>query len=287
MLWVLQENLYKEYRYQRFVEAVQRLNQEVVFVKVVPFVNKLIPPDMSLSDLDVDNIVELTISTNNVIAFGTLTLGRIAIERGWTPGVYTNSNFDYRVWSQRYGLDNIVNSESVVGNIKDIHIPPDWDWVFLRPVLDDKAFTGITLSKHDFHDWKMQYSIIEPGLSTPLHKDTVIMVSPAQDIQAEYRMFVVDREVVTGSLYKRQYTTLYDENVDNDVYWFAASMAQQWEPADAYVLDIARVNDELKVLEVNTINSAGFYHADPQKIVMALINMEKYGRKYFAGSILI
>jgi hypothetical protein len=40
------------------------------------------------------------------------------------------------------------------------------------------------------------------------------------------------------------------------------------------VLDVGRVGDQLKVVEVNTLNSAGFYAADMQKLVEAIEAME-------------
>jgi len=43
-------------------------------------------------------------------------------------------------------------------------------------------------------------------------------------------------------------------------------------------MDIADTPDGLKVIEINNINSAGFYDADPQKIIMAIEEMVKYNQ---------
>lgn len=40
--------------------------------------------------------------------------------------------------------------------------------------------------------------------------------------------------------------------------------------SDAYVLDICRTDDGLKIIETNCINAAGFYAADLGKLVSAL-----------------
>ncbi len=40
--------------------------------------------------------------------------------------------------------------------------------------------------------------------------------------------------------------------------------------AHAYVLDVCRVNGDIKILETNCLNAAGFYAADLHKLVVAL-----------------
>jgi len=44
-----------------------------------------------------------------------------------------------------------------------------------------------------------------------------------------------------------------------------------WRPADAYVLDVCELEGgTTKIVEINTINSAGFYAGHVQDIVLAL-----------------
>lgn len=53
-------------------------------------------------------------------------------------------------------------------------------------------------------------------------------------------------------------------------------MIAKWQPHDAFVLDVCSVPDDgdgwlgIKVVEINTLNSAGFYAANIPKLVMAL-----------------
>ena len=49
MKWVIQDNLYNEDGYVRFIDALDRLDQDYEVVKVVPFAHELIP--------DVDYVV--------------------------------------------------------------------------------------------------------------------------------------------------------------------------------------------------------------------------------------
>ena len=274
MLWVVQTNLYNETGYVRFLEALVRLDIEHVIVKPVPFTSIILPADFDSMTQDVETTPEPVIDTDQkVMVMGATTLTRIAQERGWTPGTYLNDNFDFSVWRDGFGHDNVLNSDATVGAIWDIAIPAG-DWLFLRPVLDSKSFTGMVLSQYDISDWLQSMSMIDEEEFTPLHKNTEIMISSAKTINAEYRMFVVDGKFVTGSLYKSGSTVRADENVDQDVIEFTQQMTDKWSPAAAFVIDIARTPDGLKVIEINNINSAGFYAADVQKIVYAITQLE-------------
>jgi len=44
-------------------------------------------------------------------------------------------------------------------------------------------------------------------------------------------------------------------------------MVDRWQPAEAFVIDIAKTYDGLKVIEINNFNSSGFYSCDVYKIV--------------------
>jgi hypothetical protein len=62
------------------------------------------------------------------------------------------------------------------------------------------------------------------------------------------------------------------ENYDDETRFteFAQRMVDKFQVAEAFVLDVCEADDELKVVEVNCINCAGFYRADMYKLTMAL-----------------
>jgi len=275
MLWIVQNNLYNEAGYVRFIEALDRLELEYLVIKPIPFTNQFLPADFDSATQEVDDVEEPFIDTSKkVLAFGATSLSRIAKARGWNPGTYHNENFDYSIWREGFGWENILNGDAGVGAVHEMINSFDGDWLFVRPVEDTKAFTGMVMSCYDLHDWLQSISMIEEEEFSPLHRNTEIMISSAKPILAEYRLFVVDGKVVTSSLYKQGNQTLYREDADDDVLEFAAEMINKWQPATAFVLDIARTDWGLKVIEINTINSAGFYAADVQKIIMALEELE-------------
>jgi len=90
----------------------------------------------------------------------------------------------------------------------------------------------------------------------------------------ETRFFVVDGKIVTGSLYKRGNKVIYDSNIDPDVQKFAQEMVDFWQPNRAFVIDIALTPDGCKIVEINNINSSGFYASNVNKIIDAIEGME-------------
>ncbi len=288
MLWVIQNNLYNERGYVRFIEALERLGVDHLIVKPVPFTNILLPADFDSMTQNIEDVQEPYIDNNQkVIVFGATSLNRVAMAKEWTPGTYLNDNFNFGVWRDGFGVENVLNGDANIGTVIDIKIP-NHDWLFIRPIHDNKAFTGMMLSKYDLDDWMKSISIIEATDEfLLLHKNTEIMISSAKKILSEYRLFVVNGKIVTGSMYKRGSQVIEDENVPEDVLDFAYDVIGNWQskvdmrlipnvrvPAKAFAIDIAIVPEGMKVIEINNINSAGFYAADVQKIIMAIEDME-------------
>lgn len=287
MFWVVQNDLYNEAGYVRFLEALERLSVDYIIVKPIPFTNQFLPADFDSTTQEVDDVEEPYIDTNQkVIVMGAVSLSRIARNRGWIPGTYLNNNFDFETWRDGFGKENILNSDSITAKICDsIDITNMSDHLFVRPVDDSKAFSGTIMEKNDFFDWKQSISIIKEEEFQPLHKNTKIAIANYKKINVEYRFFIVGGKIVTGSLYKQGSMVRSSDIIDDDVLWFTARMIHRWEPADAFVIDIANTKDGFKVIEINNINSAGFYAADCQKIVSALEDLENYGRTRKHGEI--
>jgi hypothetical protein len=196
-----------------------------------------------------------------------------------------NENFTYEKWSEGFGLENILNPDSIVQRLGNYFDLSDFegDNVFVRPVLDSKTFNGEVKSKYDFKDWQLSIKFMDDFMTDELidipmlNKDTVIAVSAAKKIYSEYRLFIVNRKIVTASMYKLGSDLTISADVDERILHFARIMLQTWIPALAFVMDIADTPDGLKVIEINNINSSGFYACDPQKIIVAIEDLVRIG----------
>jgi hypothetical protein len=105
--------------------------------------------------------------------------------------------------------------------------------------------------------------------------DTLVSISPVQNLNAEYRFFVVGGKVIDGSLYRICGQGLCQPVTKPDIFEAAQEKADIWLPHPNCVMDIAIVDDEMKLVEFNCINGSGFYYNDINKIVGALSEYAK------------
>lgn len=204
----------------------------------------------------------------NLFVLGSYRLSRMATERGFYPGSFSNEHFNYASWTQHWTKANMLNGEYLKQKVTDIQIPEHWDSVFARPLEDDKLITGGLFKKED----------LLMALATKIteaHKDKFLIISEKKTILAEYRFFVIDGKVITGSLYKIRGQLITSESIDKDAAVYAQEMVDLWSPSQAFVLDIALTDKGPKIIEVNNISSAGLYKSDVSKIVTEMEELLK------------
>ena len=142
--------------------------------------------------------------------------------------------------------------------------------MFLRPIHDSKVFAGGVFNRQDFMDWWRKVVVLEFDYGNTLTKDTIIQVVPLKKIFSEHRFWVIKGRVATSSTYKIGRTVMYQSLAADSMFQkFAEERIAEWQPDEAFVIDICDTEDGLKIVEINTINSCGFYAADIQKLVMA------------------
>ena len=67
---------------------------------------------------------------------------------------------------------------------------------------------------------------------------------------------------------------MYAPDVDERLDRFVMDAIADWQPHRAFVIDVCDTPDGPRIVEINTINAAGFYAGDVQRIVAALEEME-------------
>ena len=256
MHWIVQSNLFREEAVIELIDTLNRLELKNTLIKTIPF-TKILEPEPE------------TIPGEKIITIGSTSLARIAKDRGWTPGSYWNDNFNYQSCLDNYG-SMMFNANAFIIPFRELRkgILP----AFIRPLDDMKSFNGgIVYPEEGFEEW--QENINRYG--DTLTGDTLIVVAPPRDdIYAEYRFFVVDGKVVTGSSYKMGGVAFQKLTVPEEVYAYAQTAVDIWSPDRAFVLDIADASNGLKVIEINNLNSAGMYNCNVGKIIIALEDME-------------
>lgn len=264
MHWILQNNLFNEIGWVELYETLERFKLPHSVHKVIPFIGQITP------DINPEG---------KVICFGSYSLRHLAKERGWTPGVYDLEPSTFEVQKEHWGK-LMLNYDSVVTRFADAVVD---DLKFVRPIDDTKSFAGRVFEPEEFKKWQYDVCQLKVEDGSTINNNTLIQVSSPKKIYSEYRCWIVDRKIVTISQYKLGDRVVY-KNVDNDVgreaYQFAWSVLKGnifantsldgWMPQPAFCLDVCETPDGWRIVEINTINSAGFYAANMTSLVNAL-----------------
>jgi hypothetical protein len=258
--------------YQWLIKVLERYDIKYTMVKVVPEENILILPNFDTFKRQPTELDNIEIENNTpIFPFGCMGLSRVSNLRGWKPGALTNEQFTFEKWSVGFGLENLLNPASEIMRFGD-ELKFDKSMFFVRPCEDNKSFAGQVISRDNFLEWQKVILEINDTRSK-LNKETKITVAPFQNIINEARMFIFDGKVVTGSYYKFGAKVRSEEVKNSDpVIDYTNKMVENYQPAKAFVIDIALTENGYKVIEINGINSVGLYNADVEKFVQAVEN---------------
>jgi len=209
-----------------------------------------------------------------VIFYGSLqTARRLQQKAKWIPGVYaTLPNYEcthYYAYLGKY----LLNSDYVMLPFGELNRRKDWllktlgnnGCLFIRPSSGFKIFTGKVVYKET---WDKDIELL--GWYDVEPEKTVVVAEP-RNILKEWRIVIVDKKVVTGSLYRSCGTVDQQSGLPQDVLDYANEIASQgFQPDRAWTADICQVSDGLQLLEIGSFSCAGLYKCDMQKVVQAV-----------------
>ena len=265
MHWIVQNNLHREHGHIQLIDFLTKMDIPFTEVKVVPF----------SYDLPLEERMEPFVNPPNpVMISGSVALAHAAKTAGWIPGSFHNENHDYQVWKQHYG-NHLLNADAIVCRFSEVI--DTWDEFFIRPCGDTKSFSGLCLDWEEFKLWKHKILDLKEYYTT-VDENTMVMYGPIKQIYREARFFIVDGKVVTYSTYKIGSSIIHVQETPPTMIEYAERMVDIWQPARAFVIDIALTDDAddgyNKIIEINGINCSGFYEIDIQKFVMAIEEMD-------------
>lgn len=91
----------------------------------------------------------------------------------------------------------------------------------------------------------------------------------------EYRLFIVDDNVVSSSKYAENGRANFSRDVPNNIVEFGKKIALEQRPAEDYVLDLTEYNGQIKIVEYNNINTSALYCSDINKLIDVILELEK------------
>jgi hypothetical protein len=219
---------------------------------------------------------------DRVVIFGYYSAQAFSKARGYKPGVFElNPYVLEQAWQPH--LLNPRDSAAFV-RVRDIadRVPDDGRRYFVRPVEDSKTMSGMVLSSAEIRAKAAAVMDVAPEqlIQGKLAPDTELLLSVPVTIQKEWRVWIVAGEVVTWSLYKMAGKMVVRQEIDQDALDFVRTMVEV-NPgySDAYVIDICRTENGLRIIETNCINASGYYEADLQKLIFAIEDLGSAGSK--------
>jgi hypothetical protein len=252
MHWILQDNLFNESAYEELLATLERFELPYSIHKVIPFIGELVP--------------EPELDHKNVICMGSYSLRHYAKKKIWAPGVFDLAPCTFEIQREKWG-EEMLNYDSQVVKFKNAAVLDD---AFIRPIEDSKVFAGKVFSAAEFHEWQEKVCVLNEDYGNSLTKDTFIQVVSPKLIHAEYRFWIVHGDIICASMYKLGQRVIYSDQVNEVVFDYVRDRIATWQPHAAFVIDVCETPDGMKIVEINTLNSSGFYACNIQKLVMAL-----------------
>jgi hypothetical protein len=283
--WLIQDVGLRVSQIYRKFDALSFMNENVSGIGVIakhPYITGLedaIEDDLEtkyvlLTGVKVLNLLKSANCISDVVEFPTEFHIRNSdvILKSLIDGMY----YDYEKFDQAYyGKLNLplLNQSAIYIPIKDNLKTSFNERKFIKPSRDLKAFDAgileIGVSVEDF---------IMSKDRQPFFIDENLVVSDVIEMNDEFRFFVVDGEVVSGSYYRKGGIVGEHAIVPEIMFDIAKEYTAMYTPADIYTLDLARLKDgSVKIVEYNCFNCSGVYLCDLVKTYSAIKNkLNKY-----------
>jgi hypothetical protein len=172
---------------------------------------------------------------------------------------YNEQNFDQAFYGN-FDLPLLNKGAKLYPIEQNLYLKFDTD-VFIKPSKDQKAFNaGILEAGQTIYDF----------VNSQTHQNTYLtelaVIAPCKIITAEYRFFVVDKEVITGSRYRFADRVNISDIVPNNVLDCAKEYAKLYQPHDIFTMDLAETPNGISIVEYNCWNASGLYKTNIAKI---------------------
>lgn len=245
----------------RLIKVLEERGIRHDVVRKPPFADYLVAMTRDPATRDDEPVVIR--SDEPVFAYGSTTIGLVSDLSGWSPGYIDAPEMLEAI--SHWG-EHMLNHDVQVAEIGSM-TPPQGSF-FIRPDTDGKAFPGTVTDDEEFEGWRARLLDVKGWTSLPA--DTRVLYGPVKRILAEWRLAVVDGRVAASSQYRLNNRMHLVEGAPDEVLDYAHARIAEWRPRTAFVMDICQTEDGLRIVETNSISSAGFYRMDMAAYVSAI-----------------
>lgn len=252
--WVIQRNLTN-------VEDLLQLKQRCDSIGVTYIEFDIIPFTGQLPDFD---------KSRHSIFYGSTTMGKLVYENdSLNKGFFFNEqSFSIANYFENWGK-HMLNYGALVTSFSEL-MSKEYaldKLLFIRPDDDSKSFSGEVKKYGEIRDWYERLKMFD---NTSLSLDSKIIVSEPYQLRYEWRLWIVNKQVVAASKYREDFKLKKERGCPAAVIQFAEERCRDYTPHDIFVMDICESGDSYYIVECGCLNSAGFYNADIGAIVSSV-----------------
>jgi hypothetical protein len=102
------------------------------------------------------------------------------------------------------------------------------------------------------------------SLIAAIGPETLVVIAPEKQIDAEWRFVICNGKVITGCRYLPDESTIFPRSSFRLAQAIASCI---WQPDICYTVDIAESFGKTYLLEINSFSCAGLYMCDLESIV--------------------
>lgn len=255
MKFFVQTNLRSEEDNDLFRNTISRY-ADYVPVVVIPFSDSLELDGFEESD----------------VLFGSTTMILTASKHPeYSKGIWYKTDWFTGTHDKLCFGEDYLNYDAWIGKLADL--PKDLlghnELVFVKAEADDKQMTGSVMTFNQVLDMKtINGKLTSLGL---IDKHMKIQVASTKEVEAEYRIFVVNKKVVAASRYRPS----QQQGAPKEVIDFVESKISSVE-SDVFVVDVGVVGDRLYIVETNCPNASGFYKSNLDDIIDSLVSFRNF-----------
>jgi len=249
--WAVQKNLTNQDDLQQLKLACNKLGVSFHEFDIIPFTDKL--PDFDRNKYS--------------IFYGSTTLGKLVtkdatINKGF---FFDDLSFSIENYFAKWGR-HMLNFGASVTTFSDF-MAKEYEadkLFFIRPDDDSKSFSGEVKRFAEIQEW---YNRLKMFDNTSLSLNSKIIVSEPYHLRYEWRLWIVNKKVITASKYREDFNLKKERGCPEAVIQFAEDRCSEYIPHEIFVMDICETGSAYYIVECGCLNSAGFYKADIESIV--------------------
>lgn len=240
-----------------YILIQSNIHKDPDFDRIYPILEELGIPYEKINLNSAITKLEISEKRNDVFVYGSVKLAMLAKKNSeWKFGSFYGGNHLSEVNSKFY-KDNLLNYQT---EIRELSAPLDWqekEEKFIKPYQYAKLFTGNIFTKNKWENF-VENTLQNPN-SPLIDEHSLIQVSAPRGIIKEARLWIVGKKVVEAVYYKILKDIPFEEHVEVAALEFAEAMIEIFNVADAFVMDVCLTDIGWKIVEINCINSAGFF----------------------------